>query len=82
MTAPTRERVIQWAREAGLIKQREVFGETDDLERLAALAYAAGQAAEREACELAVDSSSLPATQQEMYVKKLAMSAIRARGES
>ena len=63
MTAPTREQMTQWALDCGLIDQMDVdndvvdslfddlqrFSEID-LRRFAELAYAAGQAEEREAC--------------------------------
>lgn len=71
MTAPTREQMNHWALDCGLIDQRDVdngvvdvlfddlqrFSEID-LRRFAALAYAAGQTAEREACAKACDTLS------------------------
>lgn len=44
MTAPTREQVIQWAREVGLAGIAALHSKESLFEQLAALAYAAGQA--------------------------------------
>ena len=55
MSWPTREQVVEWARDAGAGFACETLladgRDADDLlSRLAALAYAAGQSSEREAC--------------------------------
>lgn len=56
MNGPTKEQLITgWALDCGLIDQRDldnglVDALFDDIRRFAELAYAAGQAAEREAC--------------------------------
>ena len=69
MTAPTREQMTQWALDCGLVEQRDVdkciidalfddlqcFSEID-LRRFAELAYAAGQAEERESCAEVCDN--------------------------
>lgn len=51
MSGPTREQVVQWARDAGVQAPGGPNWEpfVSALERFAALAYAAGRAAEREA---------------------------------
>lgn len=54
MTAPTRDEVIQMAREAGVIPSSPYLVPHDNarlgLERLVSAAYACGVAAERDAC--------------------------------
>lgn len=47
MSAPTRDRVIQWARESGDDVDHTLPSDIDFLERFASVAYAAGQATER-----------------------------------
>ena len=72
MSGLTREEVVRMA--------REIFGQSavlpvPELDRFAAMAYAAGQAAEREACAGICDRFS----EREMHPAECA-SAIRARG--
>lgn len=88
MSGPTREQVLQWARQVGMAGMiTDVVTTLDEIQSLAALAYAAGQAAEREACAKVCDDKereyigrgmkgfwSLPAA--------LIAIAIRARGTS
>ena len=60
MTAPTSEQVTKWAQEVGFIVRNEIIktvhsngswvAVSERLTEFAALAYAAGQTAEREAC--------------------------------
>lgn len=65
MTAPTRDEVIQMAREAGLINSRDALSEKhvqdvlDDLERLVATAYARGVTDERDACAKVCDDKAM-----------------------
>lgn len=90
MTAPTREQVTKWALDCDIIDNRDL-GECfidpiiDDLQRFAAIAYAAGQTAEREACARILDQMAEEAEQDcepsslvAYYREKAA--AIRARG--
>lgn len=55
----SREEIIRMAREAGLIRAEDSYL-TDGMERFANAAYAAGAAAEREACEVAVSKVKMP----------------------
>lgn len=55
MNAPTRDQVIQWARESGDDVDHTLPSDIDFLECFASVAYAAGQAAEREACAVICD---------------------------
>ena len=79
----TRDDVIRMAREAGIITNspylmphdRELHG----IERFATLAFAAGAAAEREACAKVVESS--PSYDWHRFACEAA-AAIRARGQS
>ena len=77
---PSREEVIAWARES----DREWDCDRDMIEWLewfAALAYAAGADAEREACAKIVENSSLPDTYSEPALVGIA-EEIRARKEN
>lgn len=71
----TRDEIIRMARDAGFTPSRDewVFGEM--LERLARAAYAAGAAAEREACARIVDDA------QPGGIIAAVAAAIRARGQ-
>lgn len=71
----TREEVIRWAREAGVYGP--FMGEDEDLERFFRAAYAAGAAAEREACMQAVTG-----IQQDENNPEACVQAIRARSST
>ena len=87
MTGPTRGQALEWAREARLMPVCEyIVAEADRiaLERLAALAYAAGQAAEREACAALLEANAeacRPESTMRLILETNA-AAIRARGQS
>lgn len=89
MTTPTREQAMQWAQDAGvMIGTDEEWSVPvslyirDRLYVLAALAYAAGAAAEREACAKLCDelnhADNGPAYR---YAARWCADAIRARGK-
>lgn len=88
MTGPTREQVKQWADESGVVRVGEMPRNDPELAdddfvfssveifKFAALAYAAGQAAEREAIAAWYDSEGWLLDEGDVP------DAIRARGES
>lgn len=58
MSGPTREQVMEWARHAGMAGMiTDVVATIDELERFAALAFAAGQAVERDSCRSIADDA-------------------------
>ena len=54
----TREDIIAWAREAGMVVVDDVYSLLTFLERFAALAYAAGAEAEREECAMEAEKQN------------------------
>lgn len=83
-----REDTIRMALEAGmLLKRFDVFSaELPDLERFFQAAYAAGAAAEREACAIVCDDINakykLPDDAAERVASQWCADAIRARGQT
>ena len=86
----TRNDIIKWAREAGLAPICSACDEPDvsyayedwdeELKKFAALAYAAGAAAEREACAKVCDARYMGDNNREDMEARRCAAAIRARG--
>lgn len=82
----TRDDIIRMAREAGIDAEKDTLcryeGWVEPLERFFHAAYAAGAAAEREACASVVDANVAVCKNNSMLADVLAgnAAAIRARG--
>ena len=77
----TRDDVIRMAREAGCIKEDWLEANTRFLERFARAAFAAGVAAEREACAKICDDYA-GSSRSPMNFAENCAAAIRARGQA
>lgn len=78
---PTQEKVIAWARDAGLPKWYQTDGIVNEglVVKFANIAYEAGRKDEREACAKLMDEMAVKDKLTNYY--KVAANAIRARGQ-
>lgn len=85
MSGPSREQVIELAETCGVGRLNRLTVSfalyADRLERLAALAYAAGQAAEREACAKVCEARYMGDNNREDIEARKCAEAIRARSQ-